>query len=72
MSVRIESVRTAAGWHGRIIAANGETVWTTEVYEDGRRVVRAVELLADLVDTDGGRTVNRWLPMVDERTDAHD
>lgn len=45
--LRVEVVRTRAGWHGRIRAANGEVVWTTEVLSDPRHVDNAVQLLID-------------------------
>lgn len=40
-----ELVRTAAGWHGRFISANGRTVWTTEVYRRRRAAVAAVDMI---------------------------
>ena len=46
MSARFEIVRTNAGHHARFIAANGRTVWTTEVYTRRRAAVAAVELIA--------------------------
>lgn len=43
---RFEIVRTDAGWHARYIAANGQTVWTTESYRQKATAVRAVDTLA--------------------------
>lgn len=44
-AARFEIVRTDAGWHGRFIAANGKTVWTTEVYTRRRAAEGAIGLL---------------------------
>ena len=48
---RFEAVRTAAGWHGRLVAANGRTVWTTEVYTRRRAAVAAINVLLAAVET---------------------
>lgn len=42
---RFEIVRTAAGWHARFRASNGQIVWTTEVYTRRRAAVKAVETI---------------------------
>lgn len=42
---RFEIVRTDAGWHARFVAANGQTVWTTESYTRRRAAVRAVSVI---------------------------
>lgn len=42
---RFEIVRTTAGRHARFRAANGQIVWTTEVYARRRGALRAVELI---------------------------
>lgn len=42
---RFEVVRTAAGWHARYRAANGQIVWTTEVYKRRGKAHHAVDLL---------------------------
>lgn len=43
---RFEVVGTDVGWHARFVAANGRTVWTTEVYERRRAAWRAIYLIA--------------------------
>jgi uncharacterized protein YegP (UPF0339 family) len=49
---RFEIVRTPAGYHARFRAANGQIVWTTEVYARRRAALRAIELIAGArVDT---------------------
>lgn len=45
MSPHFETVRTDAGWHARFKGANGEIVWTTEVYNDVRDAENAVDLI---------------------------
>lgn len=42
---RFEVVRTAAGWHARFRAVNGQVVWTTEVYKRRGKAHHAVDLL---------------------------
>ena len=44
---RFEVVRTGAGWHARFRAANGQVVWTTEVYTRRKAAERAVLLICD-------------------------
>lgn len=40
-----EVVHADAGWHARFVAANGQTVWTTESYTRRKTAVRAVDLI---------------------------
>lgn len=42
---RFEIVRTTAGHHARLRAANSQIVWTTEVYARRRAAFRAIELI---------------------------
>lgn len=42
----VQRVRTDAGWHGRVLGANGEPVWTTEVLESPANVGAAYGVLA--------------------------
>lgn len=78
MSRRFEVVDTDAGHHGRFVAANGATVWSTEVYTRRRGVLRAIELVTggQILTYHGGPTSVLLLPAggtmsvrhVDERT----
>lgn len=54
---RFEVVRTHAGFHARYIAANGKTVFTTEVYNRRRAALRAIALISESSDAPG----RRWL-----------
>lgn len=45
---RVDVVRTAAGWHGRVVAGNGEIVWTTEVLSSPGNVGVAIGVLAGI------------------------
>ena len=44
--LHIEIVRTDAGWHSRIVAGNGQPVWTTESYRTKRAAIGAIDRLA--------------------------
>lgn len=59
-----ERVRTDAGWHGRLLGANHEPVWTTEVLESKANVRNAYEVLVALLFADPAITDR------DERTSA--
>lgn len=62
-----QSVRTAAGWHLRLVGANGEPVLTTEVYTDPRQVEETLNLIrrsSQQLEFDAASTV---LEPVDER-----
>lgn len=80
---RFLRIRTGAGWHGAFQAANGEKVWTTEVYPSPYSVVGAIDSLARTIlgagaslnwsKTAGVLTFNgHEVPLVDvdERTDT--
>lgn len=47
---RFEIVRTAAGWHARFRAANGQVVWTTESYTRRRAAIGAIKALPTVYD----------------------
>jgi len=62
---RFEVVRSDAGWFARFVAANGQKVWQTEVYERRRAAERAIKLAGDThVCVCRDATEVRW---VDER-----
>lgn len=61
---RADVVQTDAGWHGRIVAGNGEPVWSTEVLTRKETVLAAVEALCGAAES--GLRVR----VVDERTEA--
>lgn len=71
--IRFEIVRSADGWRGRFVAANGETCWWTENYRRRAGAVKAIGLLAGplLTDEDGARVEIRGFRIevrdVDER-----
>lgn len=48
MAARFEIVQTDAEqpWHARFIAANGETVWTTENYTNRATAILAINFMA--------------------------
>lgn len=43
---RFEIVRTAAGWHARYKASNGQVIFASEVYTRRRGVVSAIHSIA--------------------------
>lgn len=43
---RFEVVHSDAGWFGRFVAANGQTVWVTESVRRRGTVLNAIRLLA--------------------------
>jgi uncharacterized protein YegP (UPF0339 family) len=45
ITARFDVVRTNAGYHARFVAANGEIVWTTEVYTQLDTALDAIDLL---------------------------
>jgi uncharacterized protein YegP (UPF0339 family) len=45
-AARFEVVHADAGWHARFVAANGQTVWTTESYTRRKAAFHSVELIA--------------------------
>lgn len=59
---RFEIVRTPVGHHARFRAANGQVVWTTEVYARRRAALEAVELITGARPTPslGGLLEVRW------------
>lgn len=42
---RFEVVRSDAGWFARFVAANGQKVWQTEVYQRAGKARRAIGLV---------------------------
>ena len=64
---RLAVVQTDDGWHGRIRAVNGKTLWWTETYARRRSAVAAFRLLRLALN------LTNWSPVmdihdVDERT----
>lgn len=47
---RFDLVETDAGFHGRLVAGNGEPIWTTEVLSSEANVERAIASLRSAVD----------------------
>ena len=56
--MRVQIVVTAAGPHGRIVAMNGEVVWTTEVYSSMEAAYAAFNLLPGLPSLGQRRTAS--------------
>lgn len=46
-----QPVQTDAGWHVRLVGANGETVLTSEVYQDPRQCADAIVLASSTTMT---------------------
>lgn len=66
---RWESVRTNAGWHLRLVGANGEIVMTSETYADQRSVENALDILfATIANQEKMEISNTVLTEVDMRT----
>lgn len=61
---RFELVESDAGFHGRLIAGNGEPTWTTEVLRSAQNVERAIASLRRAIES--GPRVRR----LDVRTNA--
>lgn len=64
-----ERVRTDAGWHLRLKGANGETVVTSEVYNDASTVTEAMHIVMRAVDF-GSFSDNISLIDIDERSQS--
>ena len=58
MSARFEIVRTDAGWHARLRAANGKTIWSTEVYTRRTTALNAIHTTARVMSP----TARIWTP----------
>ena len=48
-TARFLRIQTGAGFHGAFQAANGEKVWTTEVYPHGVSVIGAIRALVSTI-----------------------
>jgi uncharacterized protein YegP (UPF0339 family) len=68
--MRWERVRTDAGWHLRLRAANGEVIMTSEVYVRGDTADEALRLVLESTTGQPSTYVLANLETVDERTPA--
>lgn len=67
----IEVVRTDAGYHGRLKAANHEAVWTTEVMVTEASVLHAISLLPGITGVSQQRTTREPRPYLASVTNSY-
>lgn len=65
---RAQLVTTASGFHGRIVGANGEAMWSTEVLSSKANVRNAFEAIASMFGLTAGAATHMLLEIeeVDE------